>query len=158
MGILRVLDLNLRAPFFDAALIRDSVERCNVLKFNDDEFNELLEASGIPNNNVPEKALQSLLNQYALDLVVMTRGAAGAILVSPTETVDQPGIPVEVRDTVGAGDAFTAALTVGLLRNDPLTTIARKACQIAASVCSQSGAVPNVSNPISNYDSTSANG
>jgi len=51
-----------------------------------------------------------LLERYRLDLVVMTREAKGAILVSTAETIDQPGIPTTVRDTVGAGDAFTAVL------------------------------------------------
>ena len=72
----------------------------------------------------------------------MTRGAAGAILVSPTATIDQPGVATQVRDTVGAGDTFTAVLVSGLLRGEALATIARTACARAAAVCAQPGAVP----------------
>ena len=77
----------------------------------------------------------------------MTRGAEGAILVSPTEVIFQSGIPTLVRDTVGAGDSFTAALVVGLLRGDVLTTIARTACETASAVCQHDGAVPEYHSP-----------
>ena len=56
--------------------------------------------------------------------------------------VEVPGLSVVVKDTVGAGDAFTAALVLGRLRNDPLDRINRRACEVAAYVCSQAGATP----------------
>jgi fructokinase len=141
-GIPRVLDVNLRQPFFDAALIRESIAQATVLKLSDDELDEVAAACGLPPEGHPIDLLRSLLPRGRLELVAMTRGAAGALLVSATEIVDQPGIPTVVCDTVGAGDAFTAALVVGWLRRDPLPTIARTACEIAAAVCAQPGAVP----------------
>jgi len=141
-GIPRVLDVNLRRPFCDARLIRESIGQATVLKLSDDELAEVAAACGLPQDDDPVDSLRSLLTREKLDLVAMTRGAAGALLVSATEVVDQPGIPTVVCDTVGAGDAFTAALVVGLLRRDPLPTIARTACAIAAAVCAQPGAVP----------------
>jgi fructokinase len=72
----------------------------------------------------------------------MTRGARGALLVSAENAIDQPGIPTKVVDTVGAGDSFTAAFVLGLLRGEAREVILRKACETASSVCSQSGAVP----------------
>jgi fructokinase len=140
--ILRVLDVNLRKPFYDAGLVRDSIAMASVLKLSDEELGEVAAACDIVCDLAPEIVLRQLLLQFKLDLVVMTRGAEGAILVSPTERVIQPGIPTVVRDTVGAGDAFTAALVVGLLREDALTTIARTACETASAVCEQDGAVP----------------
>lgn len=146
-GIVRVLDVNLRRPFFDAALIRESIGRATVLKLSDDELTEVAAACGITREDNPVATLRVLLASNQLDLVAMTRGAAGALLVSATEIVDQPGIPTVVCDTVGAGDTFTAALVVGLLRRDPLRTIARTACEIAAAVCAHPGAVPERPKP-----------
>ena len=143
----RVLDVNLRRPFFDAALIRESIRQATVVKLSDDELAEVAAACGLPRDDNPEISLRTLLARFQLNLVAMTRGAAGALLVSATEVVDQPGIPTVVCDTVGAGDAFTAALVVGLLRRDPLPSIARTACEIAAAVCAQPGAVPERPKP-----------
>ena len=146
-GTRRVLDVNLRKPFFDASLIRESISHASVLKLSDDELDEVVSDCGIIAERNPAAALRALLERYQLDLVAMTRGADGALLVSQTEAVDQPGIPTVVRDTVGAGDAFTAALVVGLLRGESLRTIARVACETAAVVCEQDGAVPDLPKP-----------
>lgn len=142
-GILRVLDINLRQPFFDDALIRESLGLANVLKISDEELPAVASACGIAMEATPAATLRSLLVRYQLDLVAMTCGADGALLVSPGEIIAQPGIPAVVRDTVGAGDSFTAALVLGLLRGNAHQDILRRACEIASAVCSQSGAVPN---------------
>ncbi|MEI7731880.1 MAG: carbohydrate kinase [Verrucomicrobiota bacterium] len=141
-GIRRVLDVNLRKPFHDAALIRDSIALASILKLSDDELPEVLAACAVAKHDTPEATLRALLTRCQLDLVVMTRGAEGALLVSANAAVNQPGIPTRVVDTVGAGDAFTAALTLGLLRCEPPEALLRKACEIAAAVCAQPGAVP----------------
>jgi fructokinase len=146
-GIRRVLDVNLRRPFYTEALIRESVAQCSVLKLSDDELPDVAGACGIGPDRNPEITLRALLARHALELVAMTRGAEGALLVSPTETVDQPGIRTVVLDTVGAGDSFTAALVVGLLRGDSLKTIAHTACATAAAVCAHAGAVPDLPKP-----------
>ena len=141
-GILRILDVNLRKPFYDAALIRESIGQCNVLKLSDDELPEVAAACGIALESKPEPTLRHMLTRFNLDLIAMTRGADGALLVSASEVVDQPGIPTVVADTVGAGDSFTAALVLELLRGDAPKYILRKACEIASAVCSHAGAVP----------------
>lgn len=143
-GIVRVLDVNLRRPFYDATLIRDSISLSSVLKISDDELPEVAAACGLALDANPRDTLHSLLKNCGLDVVVMTRGAEGALLVSADETVDQPGIPTTVVDTVGAGDSFTGAFVVGLLRGDAHADILRKACETAAYVCSQPGAVPKL--------------
>jgi fructokinase len=141
-GRLRVLDVNLRRPFFDDALIRESIAEASVLKLSDDELDAVLAACGVPHGPDHTASLRDLLVRHRLDLVALTRGAAGALLVSATAVIDQPGIPTMVRDTVGAGDSFTAALVVGLLRGEPLNTLARVACETAAAVCAHAGALP----------------
>jgi fructokinase len=141
-NILRVLDVNLRKPFYDATLIRESIAQASLLKLSDDELAEVAAACGVALDANPTTTLRALLTRFGLDFVVMTRGAKGALLVSANDAVDQPGIPTKVVDTVGAGDSFTAAFVLGLLRGDAREVILRKACETASAVCAQSGAVP----------------
>lgn len=138
----RVLDVNLRRPFYDAKLIAESIGLASVLKLSSDELVEVAQASHVALAGDAADTLRALLTCHRLCLVAMTCGADGAVLVSPRETIRQPGIPVVVRDTVGAGDAFTAALTIGLLRGEPLAAVARNACELAAATCTHAGALP----------------
>ena len=136
----RVCDINLRSPFYDESVIRQSVAAANVLKLNDEELPIVASACDVPGRGVD--ALAQLAIRFNLRAVALTRGAQGAILLRGDDSSDCLGTPVEVRDTVGAGDAFTAALVMGLLRGDDLEAINRRAGAIAAFVCSQSGATP----------------
>ena len=88
--------------------------------------------------------MDKLKQQYDLRLVALTRGEKGAILLSKDRFSECEGIAVDVKDTVGAGDAFTAALTLGLLLGHDLDDINQHACRVAAFVCSQDGAVPEL--------------
>tara|TARA_Y100000588_G_scaffold393956_1_gene512081 strand:+ start:249 stop:1157 length:909 start_codon:yes stop_codon:yes gene_type:complete len=143
-NIRRVLDINLRLPFFNDAVIQESIELCNFLKFSDDELESVSKASGLSMADPHPSLLQQLMKNFDLELVVMTRGADGALLVSANEVIDQPGFPAEVRDTVGAGDAFTASIINGVCEGAPLAEIAAKACHYAARICELDGAVPDV--------------
>ena len=142
-GVARVLDVNLRAPFYDDALIRESVKQASILKLSDDELAEVCSACGIDPAGPPQASLSRLMREFGLDLVVMTRGAQGALLVLPDRSVAQPGIPTTVRDTVGAGDSFAASFLIGLLRGDAHEASLKSACELAAGVCAQMGAVPD---------------
>ncbi len=143
-GVHRVLDINLREPFFDGAMIRESVEYASVLKLSDDELVQVSDACGIDPGDRGEATLRVLLERFSLDMVVLTQGADGALLVTPDDTIDQPGIPTEIVDTVGAGDSFTASFVVGMLRGEDLGKIVHDACELAAAVCAQAGAVPKL--------------
>jgi fructokinase len=143
-GVRRVLDVNLRKPFYDEELIRNSVNLASVVKLSDDELTEVLSACDVPQGESIEASLQAMLQRYQLELIAFTRGAKGALLVSGDEVVDQPGIPTKVCDTVGAGDAFTAVLVTGLANGLSLAAIARRACEAACEVCAQPGAVPDL--------------
>jgi len=138
----RILDVNLRPPYFDNAMILESVSLASVLKLSDEEFPLVAMACRIESDSNQEDALRSLLVRFGLELVAMTRGAEGALLISAVETIDHPGIPTVVCDTVGAGDAFTAAMVMGLCSGAPLEAIARNACTVASATCEYAGAIP----------------
>ena len=141
-NILRILDINLRAPFYNHDLIRESIARCSVLKLSDEELAEVGQACEWAETLSDTDALGELRSKFGLDLVVMTRGAEGALLIHSDGIVEHPGVPVTVVDTVGAGDSFTASLTHGLLAGKEYAEILENACKVAAEVCSHAGAVP----------------
>jgi fructokinase len=141
-GKLRVLDINLRAPFFDHALIRESINLCSVLKLSDEEIKPVLQACEIDGSKSEENGLRELQVKFELDIVAMTKGAEGAILLHPGGIVEHPGFPATVVDTVGAGDSFTASMTIGLLEGKGYADIVVDACKVAAGVCSHAGAAP----------------
>ena len=139
---LRVFDVNLRPPFVSDAVILESLALANVLKLNADELPALAALSASTGSDV--EILQELADRFTLRAVALTRGADGAVLVRDGQVSDHPGIDTHVVDTVGAGDAYTAVLTLGLLEGRNLESINRGACQVAAFVCSQSGATPQL--------------
>lgn len=143
-GVLRVLDVNLRAPFYDHALLRDSIGLANVLKISDEELPDVAASCDVPVVGSTASTLEALRVKLALDCIAMTRGADGALMVSRSGTTEQRGIPTAVVDTVGAGDSFTAALVVGLLRGHSDTEILRIACETASAACSHTGGIPQV--------------
>jgi fructokinase len=146
-GILRVFDVNLRSPFFNDMIIRDSIEQASILKLSDEELGRVAAACNIPSQLDDESKLKQLLNQYDLELVAMTRGPDGAVFISKFEMIVEPGIPTFVVDTVGAGDSFTAALVTGWLRGDSIASTARFACETASATCSHRGAIPQTKSP-----------
>ena len=142
-NIPRILDINLRAPFYDDILICESIALCSVLKLSDEELERVTQACGLDSSLGDTAILDELRSKFDLDLVVMTRGAAGAVLISEKGVVEQPGEPATVVDTVGAGDSFTASMTLGLLEGKDYPQILKDACKVAAGVCSHAGAVPH---------------
>ena len=157
-GIPRILDVNLRTPFFDAEMICNSVQLASILKLSDDELVELCSACNISKTDQPEGDLRGLLEFGNLDMVILTCGKAGAVLVTPDDTVTQNGISTNVIDTVGAGDSFTAAFLVGELRGDPHDQNLRKSCEVAAATCTHSGALPETSVDCSSNNGTPDSG
>jgi fructokinase len=139
---LRILDINLRPPFWTEAVVRESLELANVLKLNDAELPVLAEIMNCLGTH--DEFLRSLSHTDGLKVVALTRGPDGATLISATsERSDLPAQPAKIVDTVGAGDAFAAALTIGLLDGTPLEQINAWGNQVAAFVCSQPGGTPH---------------
>ncbi len=138
---LRILDVNLRAPYFDNDIILESLALANVLKLNDEELPRLASLCNAAGNDV--EILRQIAAQYQLQCVALTRGADGALIIYGNDVSDLPGMSVEIADTVGAGDAFTAAMTLDLLAGRDVEQINRNAIAAASWVCSQSGATPS---------------
>ncbi len=139
---LRIFDINLRPPYFDDDLIRESLSLANVLKLSDDELDHVCKINGIRGSEV-ERAGE-IAEKHELRLVAVTRGKRGGLLVCGGKISEVESQPVTVQDTVGAGDAFTAAITIGMLKGVDLDSINRSACRIAEYVCTQPGATPAI--------------
>ena len=154
-GCLKIFDVNLRPPFYDAETIQVSLHLADALKLNHEELPRLAAimnmhvSLGLKSEQeldvVPDAVLvMSLLNLFDLRMVALTRGANGSALYTPHRVSELPGLPVNVVDTIGAGDAFTAALAMGLLRVEDLDRLHDRASRLSAWVCSQPGGTPPI--------------
>lgn len=85
-----------------------------------------------------------LLTRYGLKVVALTKGGGGSVLYSHENRSQHNGFKSKVHDTVGAGDAFTAALALGILRGYDLERINEYANRVASFVCSCPGATPEI--------------
>ena len=137
---LRIFDINLRQSFYSREVIDASLRLSNVLKLNHEELPRAAQLLAIAGDEMD--VLRELSARYGLRLVALTRGARGSILYTQEGVSGHAGFPAEVVDTVGAGDAFAAALALGLLRGHDLERINADANRVAAYVCSQPGATP----------------
>ena len=137
---LKVFDINLRQHYYDREIIEESLKLADILKINDEEIRIVAGMLGLGDDDAA--ACRSLVADYGLKLVILTRGAEGSEVVTADEVIPQAVGHVDVVDTVGAGDAFTAAFVVAYLRGDPLADAQRLATETASYVCSRKGAMP----------------
>jgi fructokinase len=135
---LKVLDLNLRFPYFDKELIESSLRIADVLKLNSDELAVVAELFSLTGTET--ELLRTILAKFSLQLVALTTGENGSTLLSQVKEFRHPGYRVTAIDTVGAGDAFTAALVHGLLSGLELEEINDFANKLASFVCTKKGA------------------
>jgi len=136
--------VNLRQSFFSAEVLTESLRLAQIVKLNDAELPRLVRILGLGDGNNAEEAARLLLRTFGLELVCVTRGEHGSLLVTDTQTVVHPGYSVTVADTVGSGDAFTAALAHYYLRRVSLERISDAANRLGAWVATQVGATPAV--------------
>lgn len=150
----RIFDVNLRAPYYSSEIIQESLELATVMKMNDAEVPLVLGLLGL---QVGEDAslislrggAERLLQEFpTLDLVAVTRGPHGSLLVRRNEWHEHPGVATRVADTIGAGDAFTAALAHYLLRGADLASINEAGNRWGSWVASQPGAMPPLSDEV----------
>jgi fructokinase len=139
----RLFDVNLRQSYYDAGLVVESLNLANAVKLNEEELPVVAGACGLE-SVTPVEQLRELCEHFALRLAALTRGACGSLLVSARGAWEAPAPRTEIVDTVGAGDAFTAALLVGILAGESPDAVNRRANAVAAYVCSQAGATPPI--------------
>jgi len=137
---LKVFDINLRQHYYTKDIIVQSIIRSDVLKLNDDELPVVAAFTQLSGDI--RSQLTGLVNKMKLEYIVYTMGSRGSIIVSANEYSFIEAPRVTVADTVGAGDAFTAAFIAGILNGQPLSEVHQKATDIAAWVCTQKGATP----------------
>lgn len=138
---LRVVDLNFRPPFDTAAVVRLVLREADVVKLNDEELGGWL-GERVRNERAMERAARRLAAKHELARVCVTAGAQGAGLLWDEQWHWEPARAVEVRDTVGAGDAFLAGLLGAVLRGEEPREALRRACRLGEWVASQDGATP----------------
>lgn len=136
-----VFDVNLRQGFYTKEILCDSMERCNILKINDEELVMVSRMFGYPGIDLQDKCW-ILLGKYNLKMLILTCGINGSYVFTPGHVSFQPTPKVEVADTVGAGDSFTAAFISGILKGKSVDEAHALAVQTSAFVCTQQGAMP----------------
>ena len=143
-GTLKVYDINLRKASWELATVETSLDRADIVKLNDEELEVLAEGLDWVGAD-PAEIAAHLQDRYQLDGVWITRGADGCLLRGGEELVEYEGIEVEVADTVGAGDSFTAAMIWAQWVGWPLAESAELANRVGALVASRPGGMPDLS-------------
>lgn len=140
---IKIFDINLRQHFYSKELIDNSLKKCNMLKINDEEVILVAGLYGLGDLSEMETA-RYLMQTYQLNMLVLTKGVDGSYVFTPNKTSFLPTPIVEVTNTVGAGDSFTAGLVASLLKGKSIKESHQKAVEISAFVCTQQGAMPQI--------------
>lgn len=136
-----VFDVNLRQGFYNKEILCNSMKRCNILKINDEELVTVSRMFGYPGIDLQDKCW-ILLGKYNLKMLILTCGINGSYVFTPGNVSFQPTPKVEVADTVGAGDSFTAAFIASILKGKSVPEAHSLAVQTSAYVCTKKGAMP----------------
>ena len=140
-GQYKIFDINLRQGFYTKEILCNSMRKCNILKINDEELVTVSRMFGYPGIDLQDKC-GILLAKYNLRMLILTCGVNGSYVFTPGEISFVETPKVEVADTVGAGDSFTAAFVASILRGLPVNEAHRRAVETSAFVCTPNGAMP----------------
>lgn len=138
---IKIFDINLRQGFYTKEILCESMHRCNILKINDEELVTISRIFGYPGIDLQDKCW-ILLAKYNLKMLILTCGVNGSYVFTPGHISFVETPKVEVADTVGAGDSFTAAFTAAILKGRSVEEAHRLAVDTSAFVCTQQGAMP----------------
>ena len=140
-GQYKIFDINLRQGFYTKEILCNSMRKCNILKINDEELVTISRMFGYPGIDLQDKCW-ILLAKYNLKMLILTCGVNGSYVSTPGEVSFVETPKVEVADTVGAGDSFTAAFVASILKGLPIPEAHKLAVETSAFVCTQNGAMP----------------
>lgn len=138
-----VFDVNLRQGFYNKEILCNSMKRCNILKINDEELVTISRMFGYPGIDLQDKCW-ILLGKYNLKMLILTCGINGSYVFTPGNVSFQPTPIVEVADTVGAGDSFTAAFISSIIKGRSVAEAHSLAVRTSAFVCTKKGAMPTL--------------
>ncbi|MGM9846536.1 MAG: carbohydrate kinase [Muribaculaceae bacterium] len=136
-----VFDVNLRQGFYNKEILCNSMQKCNILKINDEELVTVSRMFGYPGIDLQDKCW-ILLGKYNLKMLILTCGINGSYVFTPGNVSFYPTPKVEVEDTVGAGDSFTAAFIASIIKGKEIKEAHRLAVETSAFVCTKKGAMP----------------
>lgn len=137
----KIFDVNLRQGFYNQNLLENSMQKCNILKINDEELITVSRMFGYPGIDLKDKCW-ILLGKYNLKMLILTCGVNGSYVFTPGQVSFCETPKVEVADTVGAGDSFTATFVSAILKGKTVPEAHRLAVKVSAYVCTQNGAMP----------------
>jgi fructokinase len=138
---LKIFDVNLRQSFYSTEILAESMKLADIVKLNHEELPKIMSLSRMPHKDELSSA-RCLIAEFDLELVSITRGGKGSLLVSKKGSSEHPGFKVQVADTVGSGDAFTAGLVHEYLHGASLNLMNEVANLVGAWVASEVGAMP----------------
>lgn len=142
-GQCKIFDINLRQNFFDKETIENSLNKCNILKINDEELVIISRMFGYPGIDLQDTCWK-LINKYELKMLILTCGTNGSYVFASGEVSFLETPNVNVADTVGAGDSFTAAFCASILKGKSIREAHKLAVEVSAYICTQSGAMPQL--------------
>jgi fructokinase len=139
----KVFDVNLRPPHYAIAQLEVLMQSADLIKFNDEELLEISSALGSATKDLKAN-IEFIAQHTKTPLICVTQGAEGALVYDQGNWYSSKGFPIQVADTVGAGDAFLATLIAGVLHDHPMEEVLRRACAMGALVASKAGANPEI--------------
>ncbi len=142
-GQCKIFDVNLRQGFYTKEILCNSMKKCNILKINDEELVTVSRMFGYPGIDLQDKCW-ILLAKYNLKMLILTCGVNGSYVFTPGEISFVETPKVEVADTVGAGDSFTATFVAAVLKGKSVAEAHKLAVEVSAYVCTQNGAMPEL--------------
>lgn len=139
----KIFDINLRQGFYTKEILCASMRKCDILKINDEELITLSRMFGWPGIDLEDKCW-ILLAKFNLRMLILTCGVNGSYVFTPGEISFVETPKVEVADTVGAGDSFTAAFVAAILKGKSVADAHHLAVKVSAYVCTCNGAMPKL--------------